>query len=75
MWQYQFIRIELSTWVSYAPKNDYHTIILEMGQNGWELVQIFAPPVGVSGHCNYFELIFKKFVEGERINSKDRPTA
>lgn len=60
MYEYKFIKIEMKGIFTVEPKEDYHTIVEEHAQEGWRLVQIFAPPTGSNGLAQYFELIFEK---------------
>ena len=64
MYEYKFHRIKAESRFLFEkkPETDYREIIREHAQNGWRLVQIFAPTVSVidGGTSNYFELIFEK---------------
>lgn len=63
MYEYKFIKIELKTAGVLKPveaKEDYHKIIDEHAEQGWRLVQIFAPGTGIYGAAAHFELIFEK---------------
>jgi hypothetical protein len=61
MYEYKFIKVELSNWGFVAkPKEDYHEIIRHYALEGWKLFQIFAPPVFGYGNAKYFELIFER---------------
>ena len=59
MFEYKFIKIELSTWGS-KPKEDYRETIQQHAAEGWRLVQIFDPSTKGYGSSAYFELIFEK---------------
>lgn len=59
MYEYKFVRVELSPFRR-RPKEDYQAIIHQHAQEGWRLVQIFAPSAGGDGAAMYFELIFEK---------------
>ncbi|KAB1440446.1 DUF4177 domain-containing protein [Candidatus Galacturonibacter soehngenii] len=61
MFEYKFIRIDISKWNN-EPKKDYQTIIMEEAKAGWELVQIFAPSLAAAGFSKYIEIILKKEV-------------
>lgn len=58
MFEYKFVRIPASFWGG-KPKSDYRKIITEHAQQGWRLIQIFAP-TGSSYLPAYFELIFER---------------
>ncbi|TCK92579.1 short subunit dehydrogenase [Natranaerovirga hydrolytica] len=45
---------------SLKPAKEYHSIVEEYAQEGWRLVQIFAPPIGNYGIAKYYELIFER---------------
>ncbi len=61
MYEYKYIKIDLKAGInSVKPKEDYHKIIDEHAAQGWQLVQIFAPPTESFGASAYFELIFSR---------------
>ena len=41
-------------------RDDYQLIIKEHAEEGWRLVQVFAPGTGAYGAAKYYELIFEK---------------
>ena len=63
MYEYKFVKIDVD-YKAFAAKvkirEDYHQIIEEQAQEGWRLLQIFAPPVLGPGQANFFELIFER---------------
>lgn len=59
MFEYKFVKVELSTWGS-KPKEDYQEIIHKHALDGWRLVQIFAPATSGYGSASYFEIIFER---------------
>jgi hypothetical protein len=59
MYEYKFVRIDLSTWKK-EPTDDYHKIVEQHALDGWRLFQIFAPNVSGYGVANFFELIFER---------------
>lgn len=61
MYKYKFVKIEISQWNN-CPKEDYHEIVNTYAEKGWELVQLFAPSLGISGYSKYIEIILKKEV-------------
>ena len=63
MYEYKFYRIGLDGFFpEKKPTEDYREVIREHAKNGWKLVQLFSPTVGViiGGTSTYFELIFEK---------------
>lgn len=64
MYEYKFTRVKTGrNFLSERkPEENYYEIIREYANNGWRLVQIFAPTVSVidGGTSSYFELIFEK---------------
>lgn len=59
MYEYKFIKVELSNWTS-KPQDDYQDIIIDHAKQGWRFVQIFAPSTRGYGSAAYFELIFER---------------
>ncbi len=59
MYQYKFVKVEISKWDN-NPKEDYHEIIRKNAEDGWELVQLFAPSLAAAGFSKYIEIILKK---------------
>ena len=66
MYEYAFEKLDLK-FLSTDPKQDYHEIIDRYAQEGWRLVQIFAPVVMKLGAPKYFELIFEREVDDSLI--------
>ena len=62
MYEYKFVKIELTTWAS-KPKEDYQHIIQNHAKDGWRLVQIFAPATKGYGSAAYFEIILERPVK------------
>jgi len=61
MYEYEFVRIEIkSKLFKTYPEYDYHEIIKEYAETGWQFKQIFAPATTGYGSASYFELIFEK---------------
>jgi hypothetical protein len=61
MYEYKFIEIELKQgFLKSESKEDYRKIIQDHAEEGWRLVQIFAPGTGAYGAASKFELIFEK---------------
>ncbi|ARK32496.1 DUF4177 domain-containing protein [Halalkalibacter krulwichiae] len=59
MYEYKFVKIDLTTWAS-KPKEDYHEVIAEHAREGWRFIQIFAPATSGYGSASYFEIIFER---------------
>lgn len=61
MHEYKFVLIDLKQgFLKAEAKEDYHEIIREHAEQGWRLVQIFAPGTAAVGAAANFELIFEK---------------
>ncbi|WP_413375627.1 DUF4177 domain-containing protein [Alkalihalobacillus sp. 1P02AB] len=59
MFEYKFVKVELSKWNS-TPKENYQEIITEHANDGWRFIQIFAPATSGYGSASYFEIIFER---------------
>jgi len=42
---------------------EYRQVIEEHARDGWRLVQIFAPSIGIYGAAKYFEIILEREVQ------------
>ena len=65
IYEYKFVRLgeyRGSAWfgVSDKARNAYEAVVHEHAQNGWRLVQIFAPGVAAFGAAKYYELVFER---------------
>lgn len=60
-YEYKFVKIGQGFFVvkSEAEKN-YQNVVQEYANNGWRLIQIFSPSLGLWGLSRYFELIFER---------------
>jgi hypothetical protein len=60
-YEYKFVRLG-EGWFSAtrAAKDHYQEQIHEHAREGWRLVQIFAPGIGVDGLAGYYELILER---------------
>ena len=60
-YDYKFVRLG-EGWLSVrkAARQDYQRVIHEHAADGWRLVQVFAPPVGMYGTATFYELIFER---------------
>lgn len=57
-YKYEFVRLEGKQ------RQDYQQIVQQHAQDGWRLVQIFAPGAGgLWASADYIELIFEQKVE------------
>jgi hypothetical protein len=62
-YEYKFVRIG-EGWFG-AKSNavrEYQQIVHEHAQDGWRLVQVFAPGMGGYGAAKYFEIILERTV-------------
>jgi hypothetical protein len=63
-YEYKFEMIAMKGGIaSLKPKEEYHDIIAQAAEDGWRLVQIFAPATQGHGAAGYFELIFERPVD------------
>lgn len=60
-YEYKFVRLG-EGWLSAkrAAETAYQEQIRQHAQEGWRLVQIFAPGMGAYGAAKYYELIFER---------------
>jgi len=60
-YEYKFVRLGQG-WlgVKRSARYQYQQIVAEHAQQGWRLVQIFAPGIAAYGIAKYFELIFER---------------
>jgi hypothetical protein len=59
--EYKFVRIG-EGWFSAKSKaiREYQQVIQDHAQDGWRLVQVFAPSMGAYGAAKYFEIILER---------------
>lgn len=62
MYQYKFIRIDINFWTG-KPSIDYRQVIKEQAEQGWRLVQLFAPMKNGQMSHRYYEIILEKPLE------------
>jgi hypothetical protein len=63
-YEYKFVRLgEGWTAVRSSGKDEYQNTVHQYASQGWRLVQVFAPGIGVYGTAKYYELIFEREVE------------
>jgi hypothetical protein len=62
VYEYKFVKVDLGGLMTRKPREDYHRLVEQYAEQGWRLVQVFAPSisVGAGGAPDYFELIFEK---------------
>jgi hypothetical protein len=62
VYEYKFVKVGLDGLMTRKPREDYHRLVEQYAEQGWRLVQVFAPSisVGAGGAPDYFELIFEK---------------
>lgn len=60
-YEYRFVRLgEGLLSVRRSGKGQYQQVITEHAEQGWRLVQVFAPGIGGYGAAKYYELIFER---------------
>jgi hypothetical protein len=59
--EYEFVRLG-EGWASVKreAKDQYQEIVHRYAGQGWRLVQVFTPGIGVYGAAKYYELIFER---------------
>jgi Domain of unknown function (DUF4177) len=66
--EYKFVRLGEYRYsalfgVQDKARNAYEGAVQQYAQEGWRLVQIFAPGVAAFGAAKYYELIFEREIE------------
>ncbi len=60
-YEYRFVRLgEGWTSVRTEARDQYQEQIQSYARDGWRLVQVFAPGIGVYGAAKYYELILER---------------
>jgi hypothetical protein len=60
-YEYKFVRLgEALLSVRRAGREHYRQVVTEHAEQGWRLVQVFAPGIGGYGAAKYYELIFER---------------
>jgi len=60
-YEYRFVRLGQGIMgVKKAAREQYQQVIHENARDGWRLVQIFSPGIGVYGGATYYELILER---------------
>jgi hypothetical protein len=64
-YEYKFVRLG-EGWLSIrkSAKQDYQRVVHDHAADGWRLVQIFAPGIGIYGTAGFYELIFERQIDG-----------
>jgi len=62
-YEYKFVRLG-EGWLSVRgeAKHEYQEVIRTHAQEGWRLVQVFAPGIGGYGSAKYYEIILERHV-------------
>ena len=64
-YEYKFLRLGEGVFMAKRKAEaQYQQEIHAHASEGWRLVQIFAPSIGVDGWSKYYELIFEREVTG-----------
>lgn len=61
-YEYMFVRLGEGTFGITAERHTYHEVIKEHVEEGWRLVQIFAPSIGGFGMARFYEVILEREV-------------
>ncbi len=64
-YEYKFERINAGLFGLQKAEKNYQSIIQKHGQDGWRLVQVFAPSGAGLGGTRYYEMIFEREKYGE----------
>lgn len=60
-YEYKFVRLGEGWFgVKKSASKEYQQVIHEHARQGWRLVEVFAPGIGVYGSAKFYELIFEK---------------
>ena len=60
-YEYQFVRLGEGLFgVRRSAREQYQQVITEYAEQGWRLVQVFAPSIAGYGAAKYYELIFER---------------
>lgn len=64
-YEYKFVR-DGEGWLGArkSAEREYRQVVEQHARDGWRLVQVFAPSMGVYGATKYFELILERELEG-----------
>jgi len=72
-YEYKFVRLgEGWLGVRKEGRTNYKDVVRAHAQDGWRLVQIFAPAIGGYGMSKYYEVVLERPVEnGVRADGDD----
>ena len=63
-YEYKFVRLgEGVLGAKTKGIKEYRQVVEEHARDGWRLVQVFAPSLGIYGAAKYFEIIFERQVQ------------
>jgi hypothetical protein len=76
-YEYKFVRIGEGPSSAFfgvrdKDRNAYETIVHEYADDGWRLVQIFAPGVAAFGAAKYYEMIFERELADTATTKQER---
>jgi hypothetical protein len=65
-YEYKFVRLG-EGWLAVrkSGREEYQETVREYARQGWRLVQLFAPGIGLYGEAKYYELVLEREVNGE----------
>jgi hypothetical protein len=60
-YEYKFVRLGEGLFsVRRSGRERYQQVVTDYAEQGWRLVQVFAPGIGGYGAAKYYELIFER---------------
>ena len=60
-YEYKFVRLGKGLiWPRSEAEEKYKETIYKFAQEGWRLVQIFSPSIGIYGWSRYYEIILER---------------
>ena len=63
-YEYKFVRHGEGWFIAKNEATDgYQEVVRQHAEEGWRLVQVFAPAIGDHGVARYFDLIFERELE------------
>ena len=79
-YEYKFVRIgeyagSALFGVRDRERNSYEAVVHQHAEEGWRLVQIFAPGIAAFGAAKYYELIFEREAAPAAAAATSEPTA
>jgi hypothetical protein len=62
-YEYKFVRLgEGLLAAKKTAMQEYQRVVEDHARDGWRLVQVFAPPMGIYGAAKYFEVVLEREV-------------